>query len=126
MGNNLFGANIAGKLAAAIGSKLLPVVLKVPGAPVGRDANDPLAGNEPAAPTSYNCRGFEDKPQLKLFDRKTIQAKDTAMAILGDTIAGGSVKPQANYRITFQGRVMTVIAVEYDPDAAMYICQCRG
>jgi hypothetical protein len=126
MGNNLFGANISGKLAAALGSKVLGLVLVVPGAPLGTDPNNPLGGTRRAPPRRIACRGFPDDQRLRLFDKKTIVAGDTAIAILGDTIAGGKVRPEPDHRIVFKGRELTVISTKSDPDDALYVCQCRG
>jgi hypothetical protein len=123
MGNNLFGANISGQLAAAMGTLLLPVTL-TKRVSTGRNPLDPSAGTGLVVGSITNGRGFmEDYAQRKI-DGTTIKAGDKQISILGDTL--GSIVPEPNDEITIEGKTRTIVSVTRDPDAAMYTCQARG
>lgn len=128
MGNNLFGADIAGKLAAALGDKIAPIVLtrRTPGA---LDPLDPAAGTQ-LVPVEHKGRGFIDTKGKNLLDSaigfgggRRIAQGTAKISILGNTIA---VVPVPNDVIEIYGQKYSVVAVDSDPDAALYECTCRG
>lgn len=123
MGNNLFNADIAGKLAKALGPKLLPMSLsKV--TPGTRSPTDPSAGTNPAT-RSYPCRGILESYRDSQFDGTIIQRGDRKALILGGTLPTGII-PTSGDAVSAEGSVFKVVAVDRDPDAATYTCQVRG
>lgn len=123
MGNNLFGADIAGKLAKALGPGLLPMTLikVVPGT---RTPTDPSAGTNPTR-RSFPCRGILDTYKLGQIDGTIIKHGDRKALILGGTLPKG-VSPEPNDEVKIEGSTFTVCnPVERDPDAASYLCQVR-
>lgn len=123
MGNNLFGANISGKIAAALGPMLLPATLtKV--TPGTRGA-DPTAGTNPTS-ASYPCRGMIDTySQAELAESPILTALHRKILLLGDTIAAGAVVPDVSDRVTIEGATYGVDAIdERDPDRATYTLRC--
>lgn len=123
MGNNLFNANISGKIAAAMGSLLLPVTLTkvVPGA---RTSSDPSSGTNPSR-RSFPCRGMVDSYKLSQFDGTIVKRGDRKVLILGDTLPSNIV-PEPNDEIRAEGALYHVVGTpERDPDAATYLCQVR-
>lgn len=123
MGNNLFGADIAGALNAALGP-LMPVVKLLKTVQGTRNPNDPSAGTTPGTQT-YNGRGILDSYRTSQIDETIIQQGDRKVLILGNSIPSGIV-PETGDMVEAEGRVFTVVAVERDPDAATYTCQVRG
>lgn len=125
MGLNLFGANISGQIAAALGPLLLPATL-VKTTPGTRTAGDPTSGTNPTS-ASYPCRGMvsdyrvSTKPgdgQVAVFDK--------SIMLLGDTISGGAIVPTVNDRITIEGATYRIASVPArDPDAATYTMGCN-
>jgi hypothetical protein len=124
MGNELFGIDIAGIIADAVGSGLLDVVVTryTAGA---RDPNNMSGGRARTAETVEGIKGFfEDftglpRPgfEVELGDRKAV--------LIGDTIPPGG-EPRRNDAITIEG--VTLYAVQLysrDPAAAVYVFQCR-
>lgn len=124
MGNELFGVDIAGIVADAMGDGLLDVVVTrySEGA---RDANN-LTGGKPKTPaTVEGIKGFWDDftgtpppgIELELGDRKAV--------LIGDTIPAGG-QPLKNDAITIEGVTLYMVQlVSRDPAAAVYVYQCR-
>jgi hypothetical protein len=121
MGNNLFGANISGKLNKALG-KRLPVVTITHFTPGTRTAATPSAGANPTE-TTHTGRGV--RLGMSSLRKGTIhpETKD-AVLVLGDSISP-SVVPAANDTITINGVENTIVITEVDPDNAAFICQVK-
>lgn len=119
---NIFGADIAGKLAAALGPMLFDVTLHklVTG---GRDPDNPSGGNSPQE-VSLTARGFTDEWTKEELAASLFQVGDEKIAILGATIPGGEV-PKIGDSITSEGVKRKVLNVSRDPAGAVYQCHCR-
>lgn len=123
MGNNLFAADIAGKIAKALGPKLLSVKLTsvTPGTPTDGSLT---SGANPTTKTAVG-RGIIDSYEQSQIDGTVVQTGDKRVLILGDTLPSGRV-PASGDRVEIEGSTYNVVAVERDPDAAAYTCQVRG
>jgi len=128
MGNNLFGVDIAGILADVFTSQapLLDATLHRREAGTTRDPNNVTAGIAGETVTDFPCTGFIDDYQDKEIDGTLIQVGDRRILLLGNTIAGGTVRPERKDQITIEGQVHTILRITRDPDAATYVCQTRG
>lgn len=124
MGNNLFGANISGVLAQALGPGLLPATLiKVTEGSV--DPNNITGPKIGGGEVSYSCRGFIEDYNDSLIDGTRIEQGDKKVMLLGDTIASGKI-PEQSDRVVIEGIDRVIIGpVKRDPDAATYILQVR-
>ena len=122
MGNNLFGANISGKIAKSLGPKLLPMSL-VKVVPGTRSPTDPSSGTNPTK-RNFPCRGIVDTYKTTQMDGTIVKMGDRKALLLGDTLPRGVV-PEPNDEIRAEGALFTVVNVERDPDAATYLCQMR-
>ena len=122
MGNNLFGADIAGALASALGSSLLPAkLIKLVVTP------NPLPGRpDTETETEYPARGFIDTYDTREIDGTRVKQSDRKISLLGDTIDGLQV-PEPGDKITIEGVTYEITSggVNRDPDKALYECQCR-
>lgn len=123
MGNNLFGANISGVLAKALGPGILPATLvKVTEGTVNpSNITGPKVGG---TTTSHSCRGFVEDYNDFLIDGTRIKQGDKKVMLLGDTIADGKIPVQSD-RVIIEGVDHLVISVSRDPDAATYTLQAR-
>lgn len=121
MGNNLFGANISGKLAKSLGRKLPKGTLQksVQGT---RDANNLAAGRQDTT-TSHKFRGFISGLAALRKDTILPDARD-AVFVLGDTVIP-RVTPVVGDRILIQSTTFTIVNVSTDPDAATHTCQVK-
>lgn len=122
MGNNLFGANISGRIARALGPKLLRATLirRLEGT---RDSTALDEGTRPTT-SSHSARGIVDDYDEKQVDGTLIQQGDRRVLLLGDTIAGRKV-PEPNDEVTISGGTYVIVRVATDPDKAAYVCQAR-
>lgn len=124
MGNELFGVDIAGIVADAMGGQLLPVTVTRRVA-AERDP-DNLTGGTPRQPATFvGIEGFwedftRDPPpgvQLELGDRKAV--------LIGDSIPAGG-HPLRGDEITIEGETLSVVQlISRDPAAAVFTYQCR-
>lgn len=128
MGNELFGVDIAGIVADALGDDVFDVTItrEVHG---DRDPDNLTAGRERAAPLNFDCKGFwEDFSNtppgiaLEVGDRKAV--------LIGDTIPPEALPILRNDKITVHedmGDVSLYVErpVRRDPAAAVYEFQCR-
>lgn len=124
MGNVLFGVDIAGIVADAMGGQLLPVTITR----YTRGDRDPgnLTGGQPATPeTVTGISGFfedftRDPPPgvvVELGDRKAL--------LIGDTIPAGG-HPLRNDAITIEGETLYMVQLlSRDPAAATFVYLCR-
>lgn len=121
MGNNLFGADIAGEIARELGPELLlgTITRRTPGS---RSSSNLAAGRAQTVST-HEFRGL--RMGLSGLRKNTIlpEARD-AVLVLGDTVTPAIV-PTVNDRITIEGVSFSIVDVSRDPDAAAYICQVR-
>lgn len=123
MGNNLFGANISGKVAAALGSKLLAATL-VKRTPGTRTTTARDAGTNPTE-SRHTARGIVEEYSATQIDGTLVRRGDRRVLLLADTIAGRKV-PAQNDSIVIEGQTYVVVAVTRDPDAATFTCQVRA
>lgn len=124
MGNKLFGVNISGLVHASMSKGLLAATL-VKQTAGARDANSPTAGKT-IDENSYPCRGFTEDYDVAQVNGTTILMTDRKVMLIGDSIQGGAVKPEANDKVTIEGATYTIIRVKRDPAAATYTCQVRA
>ena len=121
MGNKLFGQDIAGQLARALGPKLPKGILSrhVEGT---RDPDNLAAGNAGTS-TEHSFRGI--RIGLSGLRKDTIlpDAKDAVM-ILGDTVKPLTV-PKEGDKISIESIQFNIIGISRDPDAATYTCQVK-
>lgn len=121
MGNNLFGANISGKLAKALGRKLLPGTLRRE--TEGARTSSSLSSGRTKVITTHTFRGYV--AGMEILQKGTIlpETRD-AVYILGDTIKP-SVIPVVNDTILLNGEEFTVVSRTHDPDKAGYTLQVK-
>ncbi len=129
---NLFGANIAATLAAAMGPLMLSATLirKTAGA---RAPGDLTGGRNTGAQTdSYSCRGFVDEYNQRHIgaargreDRTLIQAGDRKITLFGGTLPT-AIDPRPGDLIRIEGATYTIVGpVKRDPAGATFECQGR-
>lgn len=121
MGNNLFGADISGRIARALGPRLPRGTMqkRVQGT---RDPNN-LAGGREATPTNHQFRGIRMGMSSLRKDTILPDARDVVL-ILGDTIKPAAV-PTTGDRVIVESTTFTIVNVDRDPDAATYTCQVK-
>ncbi len=126
MGNALFGIDIAGFVADAIGPQLLDATLIVytSGA---RDPQNLTAGPQRSA-NQYTCKGFwEDYSSFLVTTRPEngIEASDRKAVLIGDTIPAG-VELKEGDQIEIEGFALSFLRWESrDPAGAVYVAHCR-
>ncbi len=121
MGNNLFGANISGKLAKRLGRRLPRGTLRreTEGA---RDASNLSAGRAKTT-VDHSFRGYESG--IEVLHKNTIMPDTrSSVYILGDTVKPLTV-PIVNDIILLGNDEFTVVAVSSDPDRAGYTLQVK-
>jgi len=120
MGNELFGENVAGELAAELGPLLLPFrLLKKQ---VGSRTSGNLAAGKPVTFRPFSCRGILETYQGSRFGETNIIRGTRVALILGDTLPNGVV-PEPGDRLIAEGSTFDITApIERDPDAATYTC----
>lgn len=124
MGNNLFGAHIAEKIAKAMGSKLLPVRLlkKTP----GTIDTSKLTAAQPESIRAFSCRGFFDYFDSHRMGGTAIKQGTRVVLILGGTLPVGVV-PEPDDRVVCEGETVEIVGpVVRDPDAATYVAEVRA
>lgn len=128
MGNELFGVDIAGLLADAIGDGVLPVTITrdVRAARVPGD----LTGGRPSQPVSYECMGFwDDIDPRGVPPGITIEITDRKLVLIGDTVPPDGL-PLRNDACTVHEEAAPITlycvqALSRDPAAAVYAYLCR-
>lgn len=124
MGAELFGVDIAGLVADAMGGQLFPVTITR--YTEGERAPGNLTGGRPKTPaTVTGIDGFwedftRDPPpgiEVELGDRKAV--------LIGDTIPEGG-HPLRNDAIEIEGVTLFMVQlVSRDPASAVFVYQCR-
>jgi len=136
MGNNLFGANISGVIANALGSGGPAPLLGLTLTQFTERPNPARALGKPLkTPTPYTSSGIEDQFSKRERERPEIQSNDVKILVLGDPLGndadGNPVVPQEGDTIVFTdgvtaGKVYNVQdLLERDPDAATYLVHAR-
>jgi len=121
MGVPLFGVDISGKIAAALGPRLRPATLikRTPGSR-GAVAS---SGMNPAT-ASFAARGVVIDYDESRVDGTLIKRTDRKVLLLGDTIASRA-EPEPDDEITIEGKTYVVIRATSDPAKAQWSCQVR-
>lgn len=126
MGHDLFGVDIAGIVADALGDGLLEVTISREAKRATRQAGNLTGGLETDPPDTWTCRGYwEDFTgfpppgvELDLNDRKAV--------LIGDTIPVAALPLQPNDAITCEGQTLYMVKVlARDPAGAVYSLLCR-
>ena len=122
MGNPLFGIDIAGIVASAIGPGVLDATLTrvIPGT---RGAN-PTAGTNPTT-TAYACKGFIDAKSRESIGGTLVKDGDEIIILIGGTISGGSVSPEISDKVTIEGADYKVSGLDRDPAGATFTLLCQ-
>ena len=123
MGNNLFGANISGKLAKALGRKrkLLPGTLRRE--TEGARTSSSLSSGRTKVVTTHTFRGYE--AGMEALQKGTIMPDArSAVFLLGDTVRPVT-EPMVNDTILLSGSTFTVVSVSHDPDKAGFTLQVK-
>jgi hypothetical protein len=127
MGNELFGIDLAGILADALGDGLLDVTITryVYGE---RDPNALTRGRS-RTPVIFECKGFWEDYADDAPPGITVEVGDRKAVLLGDTIPAGGI-PQKNDMITVHeeagdSSLYVWLLQSRDPAAAVYVFQCR-
>jgi len=124
MGNPLFGVDISKLIKDNIGPGVNDATLiKVTG---GSRTGGQLTGGTNPTTASHACKGFIDILDRNRVDATLTEEADTLIALLGDTINGGSTVPTPGDRITILGTTYNVIQVLVDPAQAVYNCISRS
>ena len=128
MGNTLFGVDIAGIIADAMGDGLLPVTItrEINGA----RAPGNLTGGRAKTPARFECIGFwDDINPSSVPAGIEIEATDRRLVLIGDTVQPGGF-PLRNDACTVEEEtgpltLYCVQALSRDPAAAVYSYLCR-
>lgn len=124
MGNPLFGVNISKLINDNVGSGVNDCTLtKVTS---GTRTAGQLTGGTNPTPVDYPCRGFRDTIDANRIDGTMVQSTDVMVALMGDSIAGGTITPEPGDRVTVLGVEYNIIMVETDPALAVYSCTARA
>lgn len=126
MGNKLFGVNISGIIAKAIGPGVLAATL-IKVTPGTRTTGSLGSGTNPTE-VSYTCRGFIDTQAQRNVDGTLAADGTKRIVLIGDTISGGTVAPALGDKITIEGatyRIPEDGKIDRDPAAATYSCKVR-
>lgn len=129
MGNNLFSANISGRIAAALGPHLLPgKLIKVY---EGVRTANITEGNH-SVELEYTFRGMCYSVRSSIPDSMHINTQiprtREMVLILGDTITPvgsnpSGVQPVTGDKIEIEDKKVIINDVNFDPDKATFTCQ---
>lgn len=128
-GNDLFGADIAGQIAAELGPLLLPGTLTKEHA-TGRPFDSQTAGLDPT-PGVHAFKGMFwqqtshelGQGLLRMLGQDTLNATERgAVLILGGTITPAG-EPEVNDLVEIEGAKYRITRIaDRDPDKATYVC----
>lgn len=125
MGNNLFGANISGLVAAALGPGLLEI--KFTKVYAGERHEDELTSGLHPSEETFDCRGIRQSISTVVRDSShegtQIPKNRQIVLILGDTLNGGNTVPEVGDRIFMENTNLVIDDVNFDADRAAYTCQ---
>ena len=134
---SLFGVDIAGIMAGAMGSKLLAVTLtrKVP---TTRESGNLVDGFQQSTPLTYTCRGvFESggtrnlganpSAPISYAPASTLtESGDSKILILAGTFSTAGIVPATGDTLTIEGGTYSIVSVDVDPAVATFSCSVRG
>ena len=123
MGNNLFGADIAGKLAKALGPLVNDLSFEKK-AEADRSAGS-LTGGRSVSYRKYPCKGtFKVKP-MAYGEGSSVVETTVEVLILGETLPP-TITPEPGDRVILPNKdIVTVAMVKGDPDRAAWTLSCR-
>ncbi len=124
MGNPLFGVNISKLINDNVGSGVNDCVLTKVTA--GTRTPGQLTGGTNPTTVDHACKGFRDTLDMNRINGTTVQSTDVMVALMGDSIAGGTVAPEPGDRVTVRGVEYNITMVEVDPALAVYNCTARA
>lgn len=116
---NIFGADIAGKLNAAMGKLLFDVVLTKKTASL-RPQN--LTAGIDTREKDYTGKGFVEDYNERQIDGDRVQVGDRKITVLGASLA---VVPEIGDSLTIESSTYIIVSVKRDPAGATYECQSR-
>ena len=121
-GNNLFGADIAGKVFAALNGQVLTATLTKVVAGT-RTSGSLSAGTQPVE-TPYAAQGFIDSKNRKDIGGTLVEAGNVIVVLIGNSIASSQV-PELGDKVTIESNAYWIKALDRDPDAAAYTLLCK-
>lgn len=125
MGNNLFGRDIAGIINRVFDSNsgvapLLSATLFKVTTSTARSGSALTSGRSTTT-TQYTCTGFVENFEERQIDGTLVKRGDRKIVLIGDSIEGGTVAPEAKDRVLIENQVYSIIDIfGRDPDAATY------
>lgn len=120
---DLFGIDIAGTIADAMGDGLLPCTLhKVTSGT--RSATDPTAGLS-VVERAVPCRGILEHFRSSQIDGELVKVGDRRGLILGGTLPSGVVPEEDDYFTCESTRMRIVRIIDRDPAGASWQIQLR-
>ena len=120
--NPLFGIDIAGIVASAIGPGVLDATLTR--VTPGTRGADLTAGTQPTTAT-YACKGFMDSKDHKSINGTLVTNGDVIIVLIGGTISSGSISPETNDQILIEGANYVVSGLDRDPAGATFTLLCQ-
>jgi hypothetical protein len=122
-GNNLFGADIAGKVFAALNGQVLTATLTkiVAGT---RTPGSLTAGTQPTT-TNYAAQGFMDSKDRKNIGGTLVEDGEVIVVLLGNSIASDQV-PEVGDKVTIESNAYWIKVIDRDPDKAAYTMICKS
>lgn len=129
MGNEIFGIDLAGIIADAIGEQVFPVTItrqrrgeRQPGNLTG--------GRQQLAPLVFSGTGFWEDFDGRPSPGIAIELNDRRGVLIGDTFEAGALPLQRNDQITVHEpmgdvSLYAIAPVSRDPAGAVYVYQCR-
>ena len=121
-GKNLFGADIAGKVYAALKGQLLDATLTKVAA--GTRTPGALTGGTNPTDTDYACEGFIDSKNRKDVGGTLVEDGNVFVVLIGNSIASDQV-PAIGDKVTTESTEYRIRALDRDPDAATYTLLCK-
>lgn len=122
-GNNLFGANISGKIRNAFRGKLLKGTISK--ATAGSRTTTALAAGTNPSSTSSSFEGIFTTLEDRFIDETIVRRGDSAILIIGDSLSSTFI-PAPGDTIVLEGRTVRLVnIVARDPDKAHYVVAVR-
>lgn len=128
MANNLFGADIRGNIARAIGPNVLPAILKK----IKRVPNpNKLTGPPLEDIKTFQCRGFVEMFSERAQSRENVLEDDRRVILIGGTLPDGIFPEQGDTILIedvdrAQRPFIVMSLIDRDPDAATYTVHVRA
>jgi hypothetical protein len=130
---NLFGADIAGAIFAALGSQVLDATLTRTTAGTRTPGSLTAGQTSGEAETSYPCKGFIDSwsdfrlgATAERYGGRSgtlVEDSDRKIILLGKSLPD-DIDPRPGDMITIEDRVYTIVGpVERDPAGATFTCR---